>query len=503
VVVVVVAVLSMADPGSDPAGVLAYNNDETLGYLESHGVGTLFKMLLKDVIETKPTDPISFMIDKCKGMDDSEYLPAADADSDMIAYDSDGLGASDDEPDLAGEQMQEMILDMFLRADDDGNGYLDRGEFKRVLQESDLGLSKKDIRNVMAECDENDDGVIEYREFMPIMVDLIGAARARDEAEAQREMDEMDAQFEAEDFFLRGMSQEELEGIMKKIFVQHDADGNGILDRDEFKACLKSSDLGLTRKEINMLLSEADENADGVIEYEEFAPLCFRILVEKFKEDYLQTKALQEAGELESVMLDAFAEKGMGDNGKLSRKQVKKVFESISYDFLGLTRVQIVTVMSLADADGTGMVDVTKFVRGAAQMIFKLMDTSKAADKAKAMETLAQTDGAEMLHGMSGDEIKEALQGAFNAVDTDGKGWLTPDEVFDVLRMMGTDSLNLSEWEMNSLMAAVDENDDGMVEWEELVDFIYDVLMHLDRNQYVDEVAEDNAYDEEGDDGEY
>jgi hypothetical protein len=69
--------------------------------------------------------------------------------------------------------------------------------------------------------------------------------------------------------------------------------------------------------------------------------------------------------------------------------------------------------------------------------------------------------------------------------------------------MMGTDSLHLSEWEMNSLMAAVDENDDGMVEWEELVDFIYDVLMHLDRNQYVEEVAEDNAYDEEGDDGEY
>jgi hypothetical protein len=49
----------MADPASDPAGVLAYNNEETLGYLESHGVGTLFKMLLKDVIESKPTDPIS------------------------------------------------------------------------------------------------------------------------------------------------------------------------------------------------------------------------------------------------------------------------------------------------------------------------------------------------------------------------------------------------------------------------------------------------------------
>eukprot|EP01047_Picozoa_sp_COSAG01_P090047 COSAG01_NODE_21990_length_877_cov_0.775064_1_plen_119_part_10 len=116
------------------------------------------------------------MIDKCKGMDDSEYLPAADSDSDMIAYDG-GLGASDEEPNLAGEEMQEMILDMFLRADDDGNGYLDRGEFKRVLQDSDLGLSKKDIRNVMAECDENDDGVIEYREFTPLMVGIISAER--------------------------------------------------------------------------------------------------------------------------------------------------------------------------------------------------------------------------------------------------------------------------------------------------------------------------------------
>ena len=51
-----------------------------------------------------------------------------DSDSDMIAYD-DGVGAEDDEPDLAGEEMQEMILDMFLWADDDGNGYRDRGEF--------------------------------------------------------------------------------------------------------------------------------------------------------------------------------------------------------------------------------------------------------------------------------------------------------------------------------------------------------------------------------------
>ena len=73
----------------------------------------------------------SFMIDMCKNMTEDDYLPAAESDfgSDMLAYDDE----AGDEPDLAGEEMQEMILDMFLRADDDGNGYLDRGEFKRVL----------------------------------------------------------------------------------------------------------------------------------------------------------------------------------------------------------------------------------------------------------------------------------------------------------------------------------------------------------------------------------
>ena len=77
-----------------------------------------------------------------------------------------------------------------------------------------------------------------------------------------------------------------------------------------------------------MLLSEADEDGNGVVDYEEFIPLCFKILVEKFKEDYLRTKALQEAGELEAIMLDEFVAQGLDPSGKMSRKKVKKVIYS-------------------------------------------------------------------------------------------------------------------------------------------------------------------------------
>lgn len=473
----------MVEPGADPAEVYAYDNEETMAYISNYGVRTLMSMVLKDIVVNKPADPITYMIDMCKNLAEDDYLPPPDEDE-MLAYDDTGRGGTQ----ISGEELQEMVLEMFLQADDDRNGYLDRGEFKRILQSAELNLSKKDIRNVMAECDENDDGVIEYREFMPVMVELITAAQARQEAEEEAAADEMEAQFEAEDFFLRGMTADDLEAIMTKIFKDHDEDGNGSLDRKEFKACLNSADLGLTRKEINMLLSEADEDGNGVVDYEEFIPLCFKILVEKFKEDYLRTKALQEAGELEAIMLDEFVAQGLDPSGKMSRKKVKKVMENINADFFGLSRVQIVTVLGLAEADGQGEVDVARFLRSAQNMLFKLMESTKQNDKAAAIENLAKTEGAEMLHTMSGEEVKEALQSAFQAVDVDHKGWLTPDEVYEVLEMFGTGTLQMEPYQINAMVNAVDENDDGVVEWEELVDFVYDVLTHLDRDFYVMEM---------------
>ena len=138
---------------------------------------------------------------------------------------------------MSGEGIQEMVLDLFLEADDDESGYLDRAEFKRLLSSAELGLTSRDIEDVMAECDENEDGVIEYREFMPVMVALIVAAQTKEAVEATVAFEDAEAQFEAESFFLRGMSSEDLESLMIKIFKENDADGNGVLDRCERMRC--------------------------------------------------------------------------------------------------------------------------------------------------------------------------------------------------------------------------------------------------------------------------
>ena len=81
--------------------------------------------------------------------------------------------------DMSNEELQDFIMDMFLQFDADASGYLDRKEFKGCMQSSELGLSKKEIRRIMSEADENADGVLEYREFVPVMVEVIHGLKAK------------------------------------------------------------------------------------------------------------------------------------------------------------------------------------------------------------------------------------------------------------------------------------------------------------------------------------
>ena len=71
---------------------------------------------------------------------------------------------------LSGEELRAKVDVLFVQADADGNGYLDQQEFKAIFKtlQGDLGLTDRDVRLIMAEADENGDGVIEYPEFVQV-----------------------------------------------------------------------------------------------------------------------------------------------------------------------------------------------------------------------------------------------------------------------------------------------------------------------------------------------
>merc|ERR1719401_3129976 len=76
------------------------------------------------------------------------------------------------------------------------------------------------------------------------------------------------------------MTVEEVEGIIQDLFQKYDRDNNQYLDPQEFKALMDDLQqrLDFPKDQIFLFLAEADMNADGMIEYEEFIPLALQII---------------------------------------------------------------------------------------------------------------------------------------------------------------------------------------------------------------------------------
>ena len=409
---------------------------------------------------------------------------------------------------MTDDELSEFIMDQFMKYDTDGSGYLDRKEFKALLTGTEMGLSKKDARRLLSEADENDDGVLEYTEFVPIMTEIVSNMRAKEVAREMKEEEEDDAREQVQYHLLHGMPREELEEMMERIFSDADADGNGTLDRKEFSKCLHSAELGLTRKEINLLLSDVDVDDDGLVSYSEFAPLCFDILVERFKDDVLAEAALESADALTMALIEEFQRKettiGGKDEplGKMHRNLVKQALVDLSAEFLGLSKLQITAIMSEATTIENDEVDYEIFAPSAARMIYSMVDTASQAQRVNAIAKLSNTEGAHVLHQSDRDDVRELIALAFQDADVAGRGALDRDQVYDILSDLGANSLDLKPGEINALVSAVDENEDGEVTYAELTDFLCKVLEHLSRERWIQEVAFGEHGFEEGDDGE-
>ncbi|MFT5354810.1 MAG: Ca2+-binding EF-hand superfamily protein [Polyangiales bacterium] len=58
---------------------------------------------------------------------------------------------------------------------------------------------------------------------------------------------------------------------LKEIFDHFDVDKNGVIDRNEFRALLRSLDEDFSEEDVAMGLKVLDENENDVIDWDEFA----------------------------------------------------------------------------------------------------------------------------------------------------------------------------------------------------------------------------------------
>jgi len=394
--------------------------------------------------------------------------------------------------DMGPDEQEAFITDIFLTADKDQNGYLDRKEFQDVLRSTDLNLSRRDYRKIMIECDENDDGCIEYNEFVPFMVQVLQAFKAKDEMTEQMQKDQQEAEEMAEAILIKGMYQEEFLEQLGNSFLAADEDKNGYLDRKEFKKCLRYAGLGLTKREVNLLMSEADTDMDGKISWQEFATKCYEVMVWHFTNEILEDQRKFPANELEKDLLLMFEAADTDQSGLLHHGDIKTFLKEYSYELLGLTDLQISVIFSESQPDKGGLVDYAMFARKAAQLIFTFIDYDSQYKRTKAVVNVSKA-GSQLMRGLDKEKVLDLLTAVFLEADEDKSGTLDRNECYEALTTLGTGELQLRPKEIHALMSAMDENEDGSVSYGEYIEFMYDVLCHLEREEYIQDVAFQSA----------
>lgn len=62
-----------------------------------------------------------------------------------------------------------------------------------------------------------------------------------------------------------------------------------------------------------------------------------------------------------------------------------------------------------------------------------------------------------------------------------------------MLQELTNSELGLTSKDINCLLAALEENEEGAIEYEQLIGFTFDILQHLDREEYVQRLAAESA----------
>jgi len=366
-------------------------------------------------------------------------------------------------------ELEQLLKDLFQQADKDGSGALSIAEFKEVIEMANINLSQADMKNLLAEADVNNDGEIDYAEFVPIAVELVQGCYQREQQHAVEMKREMDAAEDAKDFILHGMTADELQELMLQTFRRADADNSGSLSVAEFHECIKEQDLGLTRKEINALLFNADTSFDGTISYEEFAPLCFEMLYEVVRRDTLAK--LQEApNQIQELLYSLCSGQDPDNSGKIPLASLRDILRSAN---LGLTRVQIHLVCSEVEPDEEGDVAFEAFIPNMAELAGRLIDVDLQKERKEALMMLQQR---QLVHDMTPEQLQAALSEACSLQDASGSGLLSRADLRDAL--MGT-AIGLSDKEVSALLnsTCISADTSGMYEYSTLVDLSFKLLL--------------------------
>ncbi|CAF0810547.1 unnamed protein product [Brachionus calyciflorus] len=227
---------------------------------------------------------------------------------------------------------QERIRLIFKIFDKDNDGYISRIELEEGCRKMKINIDENDIDEIFDEADENDDGKIDYDEFIKFWREDHQLDSNSNESDSEGSIESQDGN----DFFD--------DKKLKNIFDEYDADNDGYLNQEEFTKALRKVEENIKMKEIDEILGKADLNNDGQIDFEEF----FELRVSTAKNYNLTDDDIRKEFEIYDK----------DKNGYITRDELESIFCEFK---IGLSEEDVVDLYEQATKSQDGKVDFKEF----------------------------------------------------------------------------------------------------------------------------------------------
>lgn len=254
---------------------------------------------------------------------------------------------------------------------------------------------------------------------------------------------------------LADVSPAELDNYMRRLFKIGDRDGNGSLDKIELQDLLKKSGFNLSFDTIGKMMKTADTNGDGLIQFDEFVRAVAYL---QNGDDGFPTPAAPgmpnladvPAAQLSRYMSKLFQIGDTNGDGVLDADELESLLKKSGFN---LSSDIIDTLMQRADINGDGVISETEFCK--AGVALQQVGFPVEQPAAPAMPNLADVEPA---------QLKRYMERLFKIGDKNNDGVLDALELRDLLQKSG---FNLDETTIELIMAAVDVNYDGVIQFSE------------------------------------
>jgi len=345
---------------------------------------------------------------------------------------------------------------VFNNFDDNQNGEISADEFKKHIKKELKDLTNKEIDMMVKSVDINDNGIIDYDEFMEKMNEAEydnGVAHGNGVGHSDKTVKTVEECW-------KSLKSKNVNRSNNKVFDRFDESQDGIISADEFKKHMKKELEDLTEDEIDMMVKSVDIDGDGFIDYDEF--------MEKMNAAEKKVKTVQECWKIlkekyaytnNNKVFDRFDD---SQDGIISADEFKK---QVKKELKDLTDKEIDMMVKSVDISGDGLIDYDEFME---KMNEAEYDNGVAHGNGVDHSDLTVKNEEECWKILKAKFGYKSNNKIFDNFDDDGDGIISADEFKKHLKTLP--DLDLTDKEIDMMVKAADTDGDGDIDYTELMD---------------------------------